>query len=318
MKKILKWLSISLLSVIVIFIAIVAMRQHRKFSVPYPNIHASTDSNIINRGKHLVLATAHCANCHGKPAQKNVQGTDPDLSGGVLFDLPLGKIYSPNLTPGKGGIGTFSDREIARVLRYGVRPDGTAMLDIMPFHNTSDEDLQAIISYLRQLKPVNRIQPKTNFSIPGKIVNAFLISPVPPIGQAPASVKKDSIAAYGKYLATSLTNCRGCHTNRNLLTGAFTGIEYAGGLALESKTDSGTVIYTTPNLTTGADSRINGWSREQFIARFRKGRLLKESHMPWESFSRMDDIELTAIYKYLKTLPPATAGIKNYIQFKKK
>jgi len=61
--------------------------------------------------------------------------------------------------------------------------------------------------------------------------------------------------------------------------------------------------YMTPNLTNSPDGRIYNWTQEQFIERFRKGRLIPKSPMPWNSFKRTSDDELKAIYKYLKSIP---------------
>ena len=116
--------------------------------------------------------------------------------------------------------------------------------------------------------------------------------------------KRDTSAVYGKYLANSVANCRGCHTNRDLMTGAFIGEDYAGGLKFDMETDSGVYSLTTPNLTPGAGSRIKGWTKEQFIQRFRMGRLIPQTHMPWGPFSRMNDDDLAAIYNFLQTVKP--------------
>ena len=34
------------------------------------------------------------------------------------------------------------------------------------------------------------------------------------------------------------------------------------------------------------------------------GKVYPDSEMPWNSFKRMDDIELKAIYKFLQTIKP--------------
>jgi mono/diheme cytochrome c family protein len=311
--KILKRTGIVLLIIFAGLYTAIALMQHRKFEAPYPDIKASNDSNIIAKGKGLVFGAAHCANCHA-PASMEEQankGIEVPLSGGQIFDLPIGKIYAPNLTPHITGIADNTDSQIARTLRYGVRSDNTAIFDIMPFHNTSDEDLTAIISYLRQQQPVeNKVHDK-DMNLLGKAVMAFLVKPVGPSEKVPVAVVEDSTIEYGKYLATSVANCRGCHTNRNLMTGEFTGEDFAGGLKFETKTDSGTYSLTTPNLTPHATGRITGWSREQFINRFRMGKSFMESHMPWGPFKRMTDTELTAIYKFLQTVKP----VKNDVPF---
>ncbi len=306
MRKFLKWTGIILLVIIAgLYITILA-NQNKKYDAPYPNVKATKDSAIIARGKDLVFGAAHCANCHSpKGMEERVnKGEEVPLSGGQGFDIPLGVLYAKNLTPHETGIGSLSDAAIARSLRYGVSTSGAALFDFMPFHNTSDEDLVAIISYLRSQPQVKNEVPKHDFNLLGKIVKAFVLKPAGPVGEVPAVVKRDTSAQYGKYLANSVANCRGCHTNRDLMTGEFVGEDYAGGLKFETSTDSGAYSLTTPNLTPHATGRIKGWTKEQFIARFRIGSRIPQSHMPWGPFSRMSDDELTAIYNFLQTVKP--------------
>jgi mono/diheme cytochrome c family protein len=299
LKKIAKWLVISLLVVVVILGTTIGMRQHLEFDAPYPAVHASTDSAVINRGKHIVYSQAHCANCH---SPQNVDsllqaGIVPTLNGGRLLDIGIAKIYTPNLTPDSSfGIGKRSDGEIARVIRYGVHANGNAVLNFMGFQNMSDDDLTAVISYLRTTKPVPTRNTPHKFSLVGKAIRAFLVKPVGPGRPVKKSVIPDSSAAYGEYLVTSTTNCMGCHTRRDL-AGNLSGPLMAGGNDIEG--------FITPNLTPHKDSRIYGWTQEQFLDRFRQKKRIKESPMPWNSFKMMTDLELKAIYRYLKTVPAA-------------
>lgn len=293
-----KWTGMILLFLILGITFTVIGRQNVKYNRPYPAITASTDSSVILRGKHLVFGAAHCADCHGKPNADSLirLGENVDLSGGFVFDLPVGKIYAKNITPDKEtGIGDYTDAEIARALRYGVHPDGTVVFDFMPFHNLSDEDMTAIISYLRAQRPVKNEVPKNSLNLLGMAVKAFMIKPVGPRGEVAKEVKKDSSAAYGEYLANHVANCGGCHTQRTL-SGEFTGKPYAGGNNIDG--------FLTPNITPDSSSRIFGWSQQNFADRFRMGRLIPKSPMPWPSFGRMSDEELKAIYAYLKTLDP--------------
>jgi mono/diheme cytochrome c family protein len=302
-KNILKWTGIILLVCILGISITVMSRQNLKFDGPYPDIKSSTDSTVIARGRELVFGPAHCADCHSTLNADSLLtlGQEVALSGGYEFNMPIGKIYTRNITPDSStGIGRYSDAEIARALRYGVGPDGRAFFDFMPFHNTSDEDLAAIISYLRAQKPVKKEIPENSFNTMGKVIRAFLIKPVGPDGEVPVSVKKDSTAEYGKYLALNVSNCAGCHTRRDMMTGAYTGELFAGGLEIEG--------LITPNLTTDTSSRIFTWDQQKFIERFREGKKIKQSPMPWNSFRRMSDEDLVAIYKYLKTLKPQKTG----------
>src|SRR4051812_24703368 len=128
MKKILKWTGLIILFIIAGLSITVALRQHLRYDAPYPKITASTDTAIIARGRHLVLGPGHCVDCHS--TTKNVDsvlklGQDPVLSGGFKFDLPFGRFYTRNLTPDKEtGIGSLTDGEVARVLRYSVKKNG--------------------------------------------------------------------------------------------------------------------------------------------------------------------------------------------------
>jgi mono/diheme cytochrome c family protein len=106
-----------------------------------------------------------------------------------------------------------------------------------------------------------------------------------------------------------VANCAGCHTQRDPMTGAFVGELFAGGMKMEIEEDP-KHYFLTPNLTPDSTGRLFGWSQEQFLQRFRQGKLIPGTHMPWNSFARMSDTELKAIYKYLKTLKPVKNQVK--------
>ncbi|HTE23107.1 c-type cytochrome [Flavitalea sp.] len=304
-KRIFKWAGALVLLIIICISAIVPLRQNIKYEAPFPEIIASKDTAVISRGRDLVLGAAHCGDCHGTRSADSLLETSAELplSGGFKFSLPVGDIFSKNITPDTlTGIGKRSDQEIARVLRYGVHANGTAVFDFMPFHNMTDDDLVSIISYLRSLKPVRNEVPEHNLNVVGNMVKAFMVKPVGPEGEVPKSIKIDTSAAYGKYLALSVANCSGCHTKRDL-TGGYTGELFAGGGPFEEK--AGTFI--PPNLTPHFTGRIWQWSQEAFIARFRNGKLLEGSPMPWSSFKLMSDVELKAIYNYLQTVKPVNS-----------
>lgn len=317
--SILKWVGISLGAIVVLFIVVVYALQGKTFDAPSPAIAASTDSTVIARGKHLVYGPAHCNFCHGSwdDLPKIMAGETVDLKGGNAFQLPLGIIRTPNITSDREtGIGAVSDAHIARALRYGVDRDGHALFDFMPFHNLSDEDLTAVISYLRTLQPVHHPVVRREINFAGKAVNAFLIEPVGPDGDPPKSVTPDSTAAYGKYLAHSVANCVGCHTQRNMMTGAFTGKPFAGGLDMDSDLRRD-LVFTTPNLTPDkATGKMADWTEDEFILRFRAGALEEGTVMPWGAFMNMSDMELKAIYRYLKTVPPVVNEVKQIVRKK--
>ena len=306
LKKILKWTGIFLVLVI-LFVVIWSMTMwDQKFEAPLPDIHATSDSAVIAHGKYLVYGPAHCADCHTNLAdfEKKERGEEVPLAGGFEFKLPFGSVFSRNLTNDETGIKNITDPEIARVLRYGVMPDGKVVLDFMAFHNTSDEDLTAIISYLRSMPPVKREIPADKWNFIGKLILSTMITPVGPDGEVPKSVTPDTTAVYGKYLATSIANCKGCHTNRDLKTGKFIGEPYAGGFKMDDPNYPNT-YFVSRNLTPDPETgHIYSWSEAQFINRFRQGKLIAGSPMPWGPFGNFSDNDLKAIYSYLKTLAP--------------
>ena len=137
----------------------------------------------------------------------------------------------------------------------------------------------------------------------GRAVYAFLSKPVGPVGEIPKSVARDTTAIYGSYLANSIANCRGCHTQRNMMTGAFIGAPFAGGLKFDHPESAMSLV--TPNLTPDKETgRLYGWTEQMFINRFRQGRLIKESDMPWDQFAQMSDNDLRAVYNFLMSINP--------------
>ncbi|HEX2536000.1 MAG TPA: c-type cytochrome [Chitinophagaceae bacterium] len=301
LKKVLKWTGLTLLALILILTVAVALRQDLKFDAPYPEIKATTDSAVIARGRELVLGPAHCISCHGPKNNEELlkAGKDIPLHGGYSFELPFGSFYARNITPDSTtGIGRYTDPEIARILRYGVKPDGSAVLDFMPFHNMSDEDLTAVISYLRAQKPVKNEVPEHKLNPVGMALKAFLIKPVGPDGEVPKSVKRDSTIEYGRYLALNVANCSGCHTKRGP-TGEYIGQPFAGGGPME---EPGHPALTPPNISGDSASRLMVWSESDFIARFRRGKQIPYTHMPWNSYNQMSDVDLKALYRFLKSV----------------
>jgi mono/diheme cytochrome c family protein len=270
--------------VLVAVLAVVGVAQarwDRTFgdAAPTPTLVPSTDSAVIARGRYLAYGPAYCAFCHtaNGMGSRIDAGEELPLSGGHLWDIPPGVLRSANLTPDSAtGIGRYTDAQLVRAIRHGVRHDGRAMLPFMAYQNMSDEDLVALISFLRAQQPVKNAVPDHAPSMLGKAVLAFVIKPRGPDGTPP---------------------------QRSQMDGSFTGPRFAGGGSFEIESKPGFVMIT-PNLTPdSATGRIAHWTEDQFVARFRTGRLIKESPMPWGPLRKMSDDDLRSVYRYLKTLP---------------
>jgi hypothetical protein len=77
------------------------------------------------------------------------------------------------------------------------------------------------------------------------------------------------------------------------------------------------VWIRTPNITPDPNSALSKYkTAEEFVARFRQGRLITFSPMDWGPFSRMTDEDITAIYMYLKSLKPVEKDVGELV-FKK-
>lgn len=308
LKKILLGALLLIVLIVISVTIAVSVRQNRTFAAPTPEVHISADSAVLARGEYLVYGPGHCADCHGKVSmlEEKEQGLKVPLEGGLLFPLPLGNIYAPNITPDpETGIGNWDDGTIARALRHGVGHDGRALFPFMPFQNVSQSDMDAIISYLRTVEPVNNKVPENTTTVPGKIVKAFLMEPVGPDGDILDMVEPDTTLEYGMYLANNVANCRGCHTNRDLMTGDYVGEFYSGGFQIESPIEPTKWACVTPNLTPDPETGVMaGWSEETFINRLKQGKVIPHSIMPWGPFKRMSDNDLKAVYKYINSLPP--------------
>jgi mono/diheme cytochrome c family protein len=279
-------------------------RWDRTFDAPLPAIAASTDSAVIARGRYLAMGPARCAECHTAPAAAHdSSGAVPALLGGREFTLPIAVIRVPNITPHPTmGIGGLSDGQIARILRSGVRHDGRVLIPFMEYEHLSDQDIQALISFLRAQPPVaHQVQPHT-YNVLGKMILAYVMKPPAP-SSAPATSPAESVSVErGRYLAEAVATCAGCHTKRSHTDGSFHGPRYAGGSEFES--NDPTMVFVSPNITPSGTGVINRFSEDQFVARFRQGPLLPGTPMPWRQFGNMTESDIRSLYRFLKTLAP--------------
>jgi mono/diheme cytochrome c family protein len=308
LRKIL-WTILVLLVVVVAGASLfVASRQNLKFDAPFPAVTASTDSAVIARGRYVVRTVVNCAQCHGDTTQFAAlrEGAEIPLSGGYTWVIPPGTIRARNITSDREtGIGSFSDGEVARALRNGVGHDGRALLPFMEMQGLSDEDLVAVVSYLRTQPPVRHMVPMHEYTVLGKVLKAtMLANPVGPHETPPVQSPHGANVENGRYLAESVALCWACHTQRDPNSGQLVGARYAGAKNFTEPSDPAHV-WAPPNITSDPETgRLGALSEDAFVARFRIGRILPGSPMPWQGFQKMDEDDLRAIYQFLKSLPP--------------
>jgi mono/diheme cytochrome c family protein len=249
---------------------------------------AAPSPDVLARGRHLATAIGKCVECHGS-----------DLGGKVFMDAgPLGVVVAGNLTSGRGGIASsYSDGQLERAIRHGVGANGRA-LAIMPsndFAAMSDADVQALIAYLRTIPPVDRTVPATNVRALGRALylagklDLFPAELMDHRAARPAPVPAGVTVEYGEYLAT-IGGCRGCH-----------GPDLAGG---EAMGPPGTPAPA--NLT--AAGALGRWSQDDFVRALRTGRrpdgTAINAFMPWALAGQMTDDEMSAVWMYIRSVPP--------------
>ena len=296
LKKILKWIGIvsgGVLGLLVLAAFVLYMlgtsKLNKIYGIPVEAITLPTDPQSIERGKHLATIFI-CTRCHAD-----------NLGGRVDFDVPgMVTIPTPNLTAGAGGAGaSFSDEDYVRAIQHGVSPDGKALF-IMPaksFHYMSNEDLAAVIAYIRSMPPVDNQLPERRVELLGRLMMGagmfppFAADQLEGSGPPPAAPERGVTVAYGEYLSHTCAECHGASLN-----GAPFG-------------PPGQEV-PTPNLTPGGE--LLTWSVEEFVRTMRTG-ITPSGHeldeeMPWKYYAQMTDDELKALWMYLQSLPALEQG----------
>ncbi len=312
--KILGWVVGSAVALLLVLVAYVQLRWDAKDGRSAPNLKAPTDSATIARGEHIFKYQAQCWGCHQNPARD----ANAPPNGGMLFDLSnagpgFGKWYSRNLTPDmETGLGGWTDGEIVQALREGLNKDRETLFPIMPvdwYHDMADEDVLAVVAYLRSIPPVKNEVPKREPSFFAKALMTFkLMKPKEPITMPVTAPPKGITPEYGKYLSSHLANCAECHTPRNLQDGQFYLDSLFAGSSFAFGADEGSPIVSyARNITPDVETGIGSWSEEQFINAVTTGvrpdGTVLSSHMPYAYYKSWSMDELKAVFLYLKTVP---------------
>ena len=295
------------------FIIILLIAGYIYFNLTYPKTTFATNVKIfsspqqIQRGEYLANHVAVCISCHSSRDWSKFSGPiipGTEGMGGEKFEEGYpGTFYAGNITP--SGIGEWSDGEVLRVITTGVTRDDRVLYPIMPYLqylNLTIDDLYSIIDYIRTLKPVVNEVPSSSINFPMNLI----VKTYPPKSYTPIIAVNDSTSAqYGKYLVT-IAACQNCHTPNGERSADDINLE--GGR--EFVTDKG--IIRSSNITPDIETGIGSWTRDDFLQKFKqytnenrtaaKGDVI--TPMPWIAYSGMTDNDLTAIYNYLKTIPP--------------
>jgi mono/diheme cytochrome c family protein len=298
MRTVFRWTLRFFMGVVGLLLAVIGstygiseLKLRGTYDVPTPTLRISGDAAAIERGRHLAVAIGKCVDCHGD-----------DFGGRIMIDdAAVGLFAGPNLTSGGHGA-ALHDTDWVRAIRHGVRPDGTPLI-VMPsqeYWHFDDEELAAVVAYIRSLPPVRREMPASSV---GPVIRAMnLLGEVPMAAEminhyavrsaAPAS---GPTAEYGGHLVN--LGCRGCH-----------GEALTGGPIPGAPPD----FLPAANITMH-ESGIGSWTEADFFRALRTGRrpdggVLAQQSMPWNTTKLMTDNEIKAIWAYLKSVPAGLAG----------
>lgn len=308
MKKVFKVLGgliLGLLTIVLLASLFISLRGIPSYDVAEIEFIADPSPEALERGMKLTMTL--CANCH-------MNKKTGELTGTQMYDAPkeFGTIYSPNITQDERfGIGEWTDGELLRLLRTGIKRDGKYAPPYMAkLPNMSDDDINAIIAFLRSDHELVKARPVADRESEPSFLTKFLctveMKPFPmPDGPIAHPDTNDAIA-YGRYLAVNL-ECFSCHSadfKTNDYLEPENSIGYFGGgnptLDLE-----GNVIHT-PNLTPDKESGIGRWTKVGFVEAVKYGQVEGRNALqyPMTPFVHLSDTEVEAIYSYLMTIPP--------------
>lgn len=313
MKKLLKVLAFMALGVAALVVVVVGAAFGYVFVVlpksrpPQPLV-APTDPAGVERGRYLAENVYQCVWCHS-PLEPLAMGgapkRDETLTGRDLrVELPDIAVITPNISSDRAyGVGAWSDGEIVRALREGIRKDGSPLFDLMPYktyrEKMSEEDALAIAAYLKASP--SRHTPSAKYELPlPAVVFGRRMSPRPVDHSFPGVAEPGK--ARGEWLLT-VALCHLCHDASDGHGGSVPGRELAGGS--EVRLLDGSVVIA-PNISSDPVAGIGAYTEDELVAvlsegRNKGGRILRG--MPWANYKGLTADDKRSIAVALKASP---------------
>lgn len=260
---------------------------------------ASVAQSPQQRGDYLVNSIMACGNCHTPPSP-----TGPVmarfLSGGLTFDTPGFKAMASNITPDREtGIGNWSDDDIKKAIVAGVRPNGVHLAPIMAanfFKMLMPSDLDAIVAYLRSVKPIKAATPTPEYRM------AASHDVYPPAEKKATAADLQDKVKLGEYL-TTIGHCMECHTPR--IKGRQDFVNELGKGGRDFPGPWGTSI--APNITPSKTKGIGDWSdveiKRAITQGVRKDGTKLKPPMGYGYYAKMTNDDLDAVVAWLRSLP---------------
>ena len=272
--------------------------------VALPSAASGRDAKLVERGAYLANSIVACGNCHAQRDKEGRPLPELGLSGGFVFDEVVFKAYAQNITPDpETGIGNWTEAQIVRAIREGIRPDGSLIGPPMPiefYRGISDDDAKALAAWLRAQPPVKNVVPKSVYRI--KLPPSY----GPPIRQKIIAPPRSDPVRYGAYLAGSLGHCLDCHTPWVNGTSDMTRVG-AGGNPMKGPWGISIARNLTPH-----ETGLKGWSDAEIAVAIREGKRRDGSPlrppMAFDWYRNIDEQDMTALIAYLRSLTPLPLG----------
>ncbi|MCX8073942.1 MAG: cytochrome c [Candidatus Binatia bacterium] len=213
----------------------------------------------VERGRVLFALAGGCG-CH-------TSKDGPVGAGGGEVPTPFGKFYGTNITPDpETGIGKWSDQEIIAAIRDGVARGKGVESPAMPYYwyaGMSDEDVRALVAYLRSLPAVRQPNRPHEGEPPFARLayRAWRALWAPRF--RPAPVRPSDPVERGRYFVDHVSLCADCHTPRNFV-GAIRFDLYLAG------TEAGPGGTHVPNITPH-ETGIGSWDEDDIVNLLRTG-----------------------------------------------
>lgn len=252
------------------------------------------------RGGYLVNTLMTCNNCH-TPMGPNGPDFSKALSGGLTFDEPPFKVTAANITSDPDtGIGKWTDAQIKTLMRKGTRPNGTAVAPIMPtgfYEMLTEKDLDAIVAYLRTVKPVKNPSPAPVYKM------AFQRDTPPGAENPMPEADMTTPVKRGFYLATA-AHCLECHTP--MVKGQHDFVKSLGKGGTEFPGPWGKSVAR--NITSSKQSGLGAWTDDEIKRAItqglhRDGTTKLKPPMGYPFYARMTDTDLNDVIAWVRTIP---------------
>ncbi|WP_230389332.1 cytochrome c [Vibrio nitrifigilis] len=260
----------------------------------------------MSRGEYIAKMS-DCTACH-------TTQTDKPFAGGLAMPLPMGTLYSTNITPDKEtGIGRYTLADFRRVLREGIRKDGSRLYPAMPYTEytkLSDADIESLYDYfMNQIKPVhqanreNDIPAVMSMRWPLALWNWMFHK------QGAYRVKPDESAQWnrGAYLVQGATHCGTCHTPRGLAMQSLASDETEHSFLAGSDLGG----WHAFNITSDETAGIGKWSQAEIVQYLKTGSVPGKAQAAGpmaeaveHSFQYLTDSDLNSIATYLRSVTP--------------